>query len=177
MVHADAKGHSGLFVTMGKGALINVVKKIGLVTSSSTETEIVSTGKRINKCTWFRYLREAQGERVREDLLMQDNKSCILLQKSYPFSVKKGSNHIHVRYFLTADKVERKELKILFCPTDEMTADFNTKPLQGSKFVQFRNQLQGISIDDYDSYRHYYKKIMIGYKLFDDQENNLFPKA
>ena len=58
-----------------------------------------------------------------------------------------------------------------------MTADFNTKPLQGSKFVQFRNQLQGISIDDCDSYRHYYKKIMIGYKLFDDQENNLFPKA
>ena len=89
---------------MGKGALINMVKKIGLVTSSSTETEIVSTSERINKCTWFRYLREAQGERVREDLLMQDNKSCILLQKSYPFSVKKGSNHIHVRYFFTADK-------------------------------------------------------------------------
>ena len=104
---------------MGKGALINMVKKIGLVMSSLTETEIVSTSERIiNQCTWFRYLQEAQGERVREDLLMQDNKSCILLQKSYPFSVKKGSNHIHVRYFLTADKVERKELKILFCPSD-----------------------------------------------------------
>ena len=87
------------------------------------------------------------------------------------------SKHIHVRYFLTADKVERKELKILFCPTDEMTADFITKPLQGSKFVPFRNQLQGISIDDYDSYRHYYKRIMIGYKLFNDQENDMFPEA
>ena len=177
MVHADTKGHSGLFATMGKGAVINVAKKIGLVTSSSTETEIVSTGERINKCTWFRYMREAQGEQVREDLLLQDNKSCILLQKNYPFSVKKGSKHIHVRYFLTADKVERKELKILFCPTEEMTSDFNTKPLQGSKFEQFRNQLQGLSIADYDSYRHYYKKIMIEYKLFDDHENDLFPKT
>ena len=65
----------------------------------------------------------------------------------------------------------------MFCPTDEMTSNFNTKPLQGSKFVQFRNQLQGVSIDEYDSYQHYYKKIMVGYKLFDEHENDLFPEA
>jgi hypothetical protein len=28
-VHNDCKGHSGLFVTQGKGAMINVSKKLG----------------------------------------------------------------------------------------------------------------------------------------------------
>ena len=44
-VHADAKGHSGMFTTMGRGALLNKAKKLGLVTVSLTETEIVSTGE------------------------------------------------------------------------------------------------------------------------------------
>ena len=54
-IHADTKGHSGMYTTMGKGALINVARKLGLVTISSTETEVVSTGERMPKCTWFRY--------------------------------------------------------------------------------------------------------------------------
>ena len=78
MVHMDTRGHSGLFATMGKGAMLNVAKKLGMVTISSTETEVVSTGERLPKCTWFRYMRLAQGEEMSEDVLMQDNKSTIL---------------------------------------------------------------------------------------------------
>ena len=52
-VHYDAKGHSGLFLTQGKGVMINLSKKLGIVTTSSIETEMVSTGERLPKCTWF----------------------------------------------------------------------------------------------------------------------------
>ena len=31
MVHMDTQGHSGLFATMGKGAMLNVAKKLGMV--------------------------------------------------------------------------------------------------------------------------------------------------
>ena len=110
MVHMDTRGHSGLFATMGKGAMLNVAKKLGMVTISSTETEVVSTGERLPKCTWFRYMRLAQGEEMSEDVLMQDNKSSILLQKNYPFSVRKGSKHIHVRFYFAKDKIDKKEL-------------------------------------------------------------------
>ena len=41
-VHADGKGHSGLFVTMGTGAMINVSKKLGVNTVR---------GERFPKCT------------------------------------------------------------------------------------------------------------------------------
>jgi hypothetical protein len=76
---------------------------------------------------------------------MQDNKSMILLQKNGIFSVGKGSKHVHIRYFFTMDKIEKKELKLVYCPTDKMIADFSTKPLQGPKFIEFRDQMQGIN--------------------------------
>ena len=91
-VHADAKGHSGMFTTMGRGAIMNVARKLGLNTVSSTETEVVSSGERMLKCTWFRYFRLAQGDKPIKDVLMQDNKSAILLQKNWPFQPEKGAN-------------------------------------------------------------------------------------
>jgi hypothetical protein len=33
-----------------------------------------------------------------------------------------------------------------------MIADFSTKPLQGSKFVEFTDAMQGIRAEDYDEY-------------------------
>jgi hypothetical protein len=170
-VHSNCRGHSGLYVTQGKGAMINVSKKLGLVTNSSTETEIVATGERMPKCTWFRYFRIEQGEPIKEDLLMQDNKSMILLQKNGIFSVGKGSKHIHIRYFFTTDKIEKKELKLIYCPTDKMIADFSTKPLQGSKFIEFRDQMQGIRAEDYDDYKRQYTAVLKAYDLYENEED------
>ena len=101
-------------------------------------------------------MRLAQGEEMSQDVLMQDNKSRILLQKNYPFSVWKGSKHIHVRFYFAKDNIDKKELKIVYCPTDKMTADFDTKPLQGSKFVEFRDKLLGISAEDFYEYKSQY---------------------
>ena len=111
-VHADSKGHSGMFTTMGRGAIMNVARKLGLNTVSSTETEVVSSGERMPKCIWFRYFRLAQGDKPIEDILMQDNKSAILLQKNWPFSTGKGSKHINVRYFFVKDKIDNKEVRL-----------------------------------------------------------------
>jgi hypothetical protein len=170
-VHNDCKGHSGLFVTQGKGAMINVSKKLGLVTNSSTETEIVATGERLPKCTWFRYFRIAQGEPIKEDLLMQDNKSTMLLQKNGHFSVGKGSKHIHIRYFFATDKIEKKELRIIYCPTDKMIADYSTKPLQGAKFIEFRDLILGISKADYNEYKKQYIEILKQYDLYENEDD------
>lgn len=173
-VHSDAKGHSGLYVTQGKGAMINVSKKLGVVTTSSTETEIVSTGERLPKCTWFRYFRLAQGEEEKEDILLQDNKSAITLQKRWPYSTRKGSKHIHVRYFFAVDKITNKELKILYCPTDKMVADYNSKPLQGKLFTDLRNLIMGVKEQDFLSYKNRYAEVLKQYDLFDDTEKDLW---
>jgi len=58
-VHADGKEYSGLYMMMDKGAIINVSKKLGLVTNSLMETEVVSYSEWFPKYTWFRYFRMA----------------------------------------------------------------------------------------------------------------------
>ena len=77
----------------------------------STEIEIVATGERLQKCTWFRYCRIEQGEPVKEDLLMRDNKSWMLLQKNSKFSVGKGN--IYIRHFFATYKINKKKFRFI----------------------------------------------------------------
>ena len=37
----------------------------------------------------------------------------------------------------------KKDMEIEYCPTEDMLADFFTKPLQGKKFKEFREKLLG----------------------------------
>ena len=69
VVHADLKGHSSLYATQERGAMINVSKKLGIVTNSSTQTELVSTEEYMPKCTWFRYFCLGQGDKAVEYML------------------------------------------------------------------------------------------------------------
>jgi hypothetical protein len=45
--------------------------------------------------------------------------------------------------FFVKDRIDKGEIKIEHCPTDDMIADFFTKPLQGQKFIKFRNKIMG----------------------------------
>ena len=50
---------------------------------------------------------------------------------------------MNIRYFSIADHVEKGNVLIEYCPTGEMTANYLTKPLNGKKFVKFRNEIMG----------------------------------
>ncbi len=41
------------------------------------------------------------------------------------------------------DRVEKGEVKVKYCPTYLMVADYFTKPLQGRMFTLFRNVIMG----------------------------------
>jgi len=98
----------------------------------------------------------------------------MLLEKNYPFSVRKGSKHINIRYFFVTDKVQKREVKVLYCPKSDMIADYNTKPLQGVLFVKFRDLIMGIKQKEFDVYKQDYKDILTQYNLFDEHESDLF---
>ena len=49
-----------------------------------------------------------------------------------------------MRYFFLMDQVEKGNLRVTYCPTDDMTADIMTKPLQGEKFCMFRVEITGL---------------------------------
>ena len=76
--------------------------------------------------------------------MMQDNKSTILLEENGKASSGKRTRHINIRYYFITDCVEKGLLTIKYCPTDDMWADFLTKPLQGKKFISFRALLMNL---------------------------------
>jgi hypothetical protein len=93
---------------------------------------------------WTRYFLEAQGYDVKDNVLKQDNKSAILLEKNGKMSSGKRTKHINIRYFFITDRVSKGEVSIEWCPTADMVADFATKPLQGALFKKFRDQIMGV---------------------------------
>ena len=71
----------------------------------------------------------------------QNNQSTMLLAKNGRASSGKRTQHIDIRYFLVKDKVKSGKVKIEYCPTDIMIADYLTKSLQGLRFKWFRDQM------------------------------------
>ena len=54
----------------------------------------------------------------------------------------KPKTHRHTLFFVK-DQVESDDIDVKYCPTDEMVADFLTKPLQGRAFQKFCDTLIG----------------------------------
>ena len=55
-----------------------------------------------------------------------------------------------IRYFYVGDHIQNKTLSLRHCLTEEMLADYFTKPLQGSLFVRLWNHIMGAEFADGD---------------------------
>jgi hypothetical protein len=79
---------------------------------------------------WTRNFLTAQGFKVKDNVVYQDNQSAILLEKNGKASSGRCTRHLDIRYFFVTDPVKKGDLRIEYCPTGDMVADFFTKPLQ-----------------------------------------------
>jgi hypothetical protein len=142
-VHANMRGHTGGGLTMGRGYPIVCSTKQKLNTRSSTESELVGVDDMMPSILWARYFLKAQGYKVNDNVIFQDNKSTMLLERNGKASSSKRTKHINVRYFFITDRISKGEVRVEWCPTAEMVADFMTKPLQGGTFKRFRDLIMG----------------------------------
>jgi hypothetical protein len=142
-VHPNMRGHTGGGLTMGRGFPISVSTKQKLNTRSSTESELVGVDDMMPIILWTRYFLLSQGYGVVKNLLLQDNRSSILLERNRRASSGKRTRNINSQYFFISDRVNMKEVSLHWCPTKEMVADFWTKPLQGSHFRKLRDYIMG----------------------------------
>ena len=143
-VHKDMKSHTGYMMTLGKGSVNSRSNKQKMNTKSSTEAELVAADECCTPLLWSKWFLEEQGYIIKDAMLHQDNKSAILLESNGKESSTKRTRHINIRYFYIADCIKRREFSIQYCPTDDMLADFLTKPLQGEKFKKLRALLMNI---------------------------------
>jgi hypothetical protein len=74
----------------------------------------------------------------------------MLLENNGRASSSKRTHHINIRYFFITDRIAAGEVKIEYCPTGEMIANYFTKPLQGSLFKKFRDMIMNNSGHDHE---------------------------
>ena len=95
------------------------------------------------KMLWTKLFMEEQKITVKKNVLYQDNKSTILLEKNGKRSSSKRTRAINIRYFFLTDQIEKGNFTVEYCPAAEMVADFFTKPLQGNLFDKFKRFIMG----------------------------------
>ena len=144
-VHGDYRSHTGSNLTLGQGAVSSTAAKQKLNSRSSTEAELIGVDDTMGPILWTRYFLEQQGYGIKDNVLYQDNQSAIRLESNGRASAGKRSRHLDIRFFFITDQVKKGLVTIKYCPTDEMDADFFTKPLQGKKFQKFRRRIMGMS--------------------------------
>jgi len=60
-IHPDMRSHTGLYMTLRKGAMYTASCKQKLNTKSSTEAELVAADDTMGQVLWTRYFLAAQG--------------------------------------------------------------------------------------------------------------------
>ena len=144
-VHPDMKSHTGLFFTMGKGALISASTKQKVNSRSLTEAELNATDEKISKIIKVKKFLEHQGFKIKLNIVYQDNTSTMKLQNNGKVSSGKRTRHFDIKLFYITDLINRDEVEVRYCPTDEMIGDYMTKPLMGTKFKLFRDLIMNLS--------------------------------
>jgi hypothetical protein len=109
---------------------LQYVTEAKLNTTSSTEAELVGAYDAMSQIIWTRNFLMAQNFKVSHNILLQENKSDMLLEKNGTASSSKNTWHDNVRYFFIKHRIASGEVELQYCPTEEMIGDFFTKPLQ-----------------------------------------------
>jgi hypothetical protein len=138
-------------LSMGQGAVYSPSTRQKLLARSSTESELVGIHDVLPDILWTKIVLEAKGLPVVENVLHQDNQSCLLLAKNGRQSSSKLTKNLNLRYFFVKDKIDSGDIVIRSGQTDKMCADFFTEALQGSPFRKHRDVIMNVDPAYYDA--------------------------
>jgi hypothetical protein len=71
--------HTGGAMSLGRGVIYGTSKRQKLNTKSSTEAELVGVDDVMPQVLWTLYFLKAQGNKIYDNVLYQDNKSSIMI--------------------------------------------------------------------------------------------------
>jgi hypothetical protein len=108
---------------------------------STTESEYVATTHAAKELIWFRHLLEEIFRPLKHPItLHSDNQSAIALAHSNgQFHAR--TKHIDIRWHFIRYSIKKGSIELVYCPTEDMTADLFTKPLPSAKAKHFAHAL------------------------------------
>ena len=142
-VYEDMRSQTGGAISFGLGVVHCKSSRQKLNTKSSTESEVVGVSDYLPYNIWMTLFLKEQGMILYKNVLYQDNQSAMKMLKNGRESCTGNSRHIDIRYFFVKDRVDKGEVEVIYCMTEEMLADYFTKPLQGALFEKLRRVIMG----------------------------------
>ena len=139
----DMKSVTGVVIMIGGTTIYVKSGKQKILTRSSTEAELVGLSDALSQIIWVREFLIHQGLSVGSANVLQDNMSTICLANKGR-STSERTRHIKIRYFFITHYIDTHEIVLKHHSTQSMIADLFTKPLHGSLFLKFRQQLLGL---------------------------------
>jgi len=131
---------SGYVFLVDGGAVLWSSKKQELVTLSTTEAEYVAATHAAKEAVWLRRLLGELFKSVETPTtLFSDSKSAITLAHDGHYHAR--TKHINIRYHFIRYIIEAGTIKLVYCPTNDMTTDTLTKVLPSVKAKHFANAL------------------------------------
>jgi hypothetical protein len=135
---SERKSRSGHVMIMAGAAISWYCKKQPVIAISSTEAEYYSLSEAIKEVLWIRQVFDEVGLPINSATAVhQDNMSTIAIAMN-PIQHSRVK-HMDVRTHFIRDHLDKEDLKLIWCPTEDMIADIFTKALpQGDhrKFTQ-----------------------------------------
>ena len=139
------KSTSGYMFSLAGATVSWKSKRQTVVALSSTEAEYIALCLAAQEAIWLRSLLESLGfKQSKATKLYEDNQGAIALTKNP--KTHSRTKHIDIKYHYIREAVDKKDIELVYCPTDKMVADILTKGLPRPKFDELRS-LMGITSD------------------------------
>ena len=129
------------YLFLMSGAVIDwFSKKQPIVVLSTTEAEYVAVSAATQEVVWLnRFLSDIKAAPQMPVVIKEDNQETIALAKN-PISHNR-TKHIDIKFHYVHEALEDGIINLIYCPTEQMTADILTKPLTRQRFETLRLEM------------------------------------
>lgn len=141
----DRKSTSGNCFTLFEGVVVWAAVKQQTIATSSVEAEYIAVALSVKEALWLLTWLKEVGFDLSTIAIQMDSNGALDLAKNAQFSQR--TKHIDIRHHFIRDHIEKGDISLKYLPTDAMTADILTKPLEKVKFARFREQMGVVDIE------------------------------
>jgi hypothetical protein len=121
------KEHIRVFLHFGSSMVSWCGKKQTFVSFSTTEAEYIALSMSVCEAVWLLKILAYLSDHVLDSTISHyGNQSCVKISDNPVFHDK--SNYIEIKYHYIRDMVQRREVLVLYLPTDEQVVDILSKP-------------------------------------------------
>ena len=136
---SDRKSTTGVVFTLNRGLITWELTKQAIVATSTVKAEYIALSQAAKEALWIKQLLQEMGIYHPTVLIRMDSKGAMDFAANAQFS--KRTKHIDIRHHFIRDHLEKGDISLEWVPTEDMTADILTKPLDRKRFMALRDRL------------------------------------